>query len=134
MTSPADVPEKAPPSPADNFETPFAPLRPPFSFWIQFVIFAIMGGVLGLLGLGYVKAIELVPEQWYQADGNDNYPDDPSTLQWATGKLWWIGVGAVTGVITGVIKVICNLDEVRNSGHQILLTLRSGIPQGIDFF
>lgn len=66
---------------------------------------------MGIFGLGYIKAITLAPQAWYQADGNAGFPDDPETLQWAAGKVWWIGVGAATGLVTGAIKVVTNLDE-----------------------
>ena len=95
-----------------GFEPAFAPLYPPpLSFWVQFGIIAIMGAGMGLFGLGYVKAIQEVPQAWSQA-GNSDYPDgNVSTLQWGAGKAWWIGIGAATGLVTALLKILFKADE-----------------------
>lgn len=47
------------------FEEPFACLPlPPLQFWIDFVLLAILGGLLGLLCLGYIKSIDSLVAQW----------------------------------------------------------------------
>src|SRR3989338_3508182 len=104
-----------PPGPIDSsespFEKPFARPLPPFRFWIDFVAVCLMGGFLGLFGVGYVRVITEVPKAWYSADGNDNFPEDESTLSWAAGRVWWIGVGAACGIITGFFKALTDMDE-----------------------
>jgi hypothetical protein len=48
-----------------DFESPFACLPwPPIRFWVDFCLLAILGGLLGLLCLGYIKAIDSLVAQW----------------------------------------------------------------------
>lgn len=65
---------------------------------------------MGLLCVGYIKAIKQVPEIWASYD-NPGFPNDPATLTWVAGRPWWIGLGAGTGLVVGVLKAAMSLDE-----------------------
>jgi hypothetical protein len=48
-----DAPKEEEENPKEDiFELPFACPWPPFRFWVDFVLIAILGGIIGLLALG----------------------------------------------------------------------------------
>jgi hypothetical protein len=65
----------------------------------------------GLYAIGYIKCYTTVVTEWSTADGNDYYPNNPDTLKWVQGRVWWIGIGAAAGVVTGIVKALTDMDE-----------------------
>jgi hypothetical protein len=87
----------------------FARLKKPFLFWRNSLLLIFMGIVIGLANLGYKYAITEAPKAFLTADGNEGYPNDKNTVGFADGKLWWIAIGAGTGFVNAVAKLLMKL-------------------------
>lgn len=90
--------------PGSAFDPAFARLRPPFAFWQDALLLLLLGGAMGAFAYGYLKAISEVTDLWLSADGRAGYPS-PATLGFGTGRPWYVGLCAGTGLIVGVAKV-----------------------------
>lgn len=88
-------------------------LEPAFAqtaiFWITCFSAVFVGGLCGLACVGYIMGIEQVPLLWSQV-GNQGFPDSALSLTYLSGKLWWIGMGAATGLLVGTIKATTHMD------------------------
>ena len=87
----------------------FGRLKKPFLFWRNSLLLILMGIVIGLANLGYKYAITEAPKAFLTADGNEGYPNDKNTVGFADGKLWWIAIGAGTGFVNAVAKLLMKL-------------------------
>jgi len=87
----------------------FAKLKKPFLFWRNSLLLILMGIVIGLANLGYKYAITEAPKAFLTADGNEGYPNAKNTVGFADGKLWWIAIGAGTGFVNAVAKLLMKL-------------------------
>lgn len=93
------------------FDPPFATLVPPFTFWQDAVLLALLGAALGAFGWGYLKAASEATDLWLSADGNSAFPD-PASLQFGAGRAWWVGICGGAGLAVGLAKVALGLDAV----------------------
>ena len=130
------------------FDAPFAPLSPPFVFWLDSVLIVLLGGFLGALGYGYLQAItEATTDGWISADGNAGYPSDPASLRFGAGRAWWVGLCAGAGLVIGLTRTALDLEtapsfitELRElhvdpwlglrSATVTLMSLVAGAPMG----
>lgn len=108
--------KKTPESPKGGPEFPpwvinpyFATLKQPNAFWVDSLILILMGGLIGLANLGYKYAITSAPRAYLTIGDDNDYPNSKATVGFATGRLWWIGLGAATGFINAVAKIILKL-------------------------
>lgn len=86
----------------------YGALKKPFTFWIDSGIIILLGGFIGIVNLGYKYAIVKAPMKYLTA-GNPDYPN--SNVGFAQGELWWIGLGAGTGLVNGAVKVLLKLEK-----------------------
>lgn len=86
----------------------YAAIKKPFTFWLDSGLIILMGAFIGIVNLGYKYAILKAPMK-YLTVGNPNYPN--SGVGFAQGELWWIGLGAGTGLVNGLAKVILRLES-----------------------
>jgi hypothetical protein len=93
------------------FDPPFAPLRPPLLFWQDGVLTLLMGALMGALGYAYLKAISAATDGWMAADGRGGYPGEPGLLRFGTGRAWWVGLGAATGLAVGLFRAAVKLEK-----------------------
>ena len=91
-------------------EPAFASPCLPMDFWQDLVTMLIVGAFLGAFGVGYIRIVTDFPEVWTTTHGVPDFPS-PQSLQFASGKPWWIGVGAACGLAVGLAKVILGLDD-----------------------
>lgn len=87
----------------------FATLKQPNAFWIDSFILILMGGLIGLVNLGYKYAITSAPQAYLTIGDDNDYPNSKATVGFATGRLWWIGLGAGTGFVNAVAKIVLKL-------------------------
>ena len=59
----------------------------------------------------YLKAITSVTNAWLRADGNPDYPNNPSGLGFGGGRWWYILLGGGTGLAVGCAKAVLGFDE-----------------------
>lgn len=104
----------------------FAAIKPPYTFWRDSFKLILIGAIIGLINLGYKYCITAAPKAYLTTGNNANYPNDPSTVDFATGKVWWIGLGAATGLINGVLKVFLNLGH--HPGFMAALQMQRSDP------
>eukprot|EP00122_Pirum_gemmata_P020925 Pgem_evm1s19527 len=101
-------------------------------FWFDNLINVLMAALIGGFGIVYMNLVMAVPLQWYQADGNGSFPDDPNSLKFCSGRWWWILVGAGTGLLVGTTRVIFNIldplptfiDEIRHQKQDPILGIK----------
>ena len=75
-------------------------------FWLDSGILVLLGGFLGLVNIGYQYAITSAPKAYLPVD-NPGYP--LTSVGYFEGQLWWIGIGAGTGLVVGVLREIFDL-------------------------
>ena len=117
------------PPPPTAMETllgqPYASPTPPFTYLVETILIIIQSAALSLFSLGYLNVVFEVPKLWLSMQGNDAYPDDPATTTFLAGNPAWIGIGALTGVLVGILKgYIFKFDDY-NGFVNDLLTLES---------
>lgn len=94
-------------------EPPFACPGPQWDFWVEALLIIILGCALGCFAVGYVKAIQTVPALWYNASFvNQTFPGNTSTLYYVKGQPWWIAIGVCCGVVSGIIRLVLDVDEL----------------------
>ncbi len=86
----------------------YAAIKKPYTFWVDSGLIILMGAFIGIVNLGYKYAILKAPMKYLTA-GNPNYPN--SGVGFAQGELWWIGLGAGTGLVNGLAKVLLRLES-----------------------
>lgn len=86
----------------------YAAVKKPFTFWLDSGLIILLGAFIGIVNLGYKYAILKAPMK-YLTVGNSDYPN--SNVGFAQGELWWIGLGAGTGLVNGLAKVLLRLEN-----------------------
>ena len=86
----------------------YAAIKKPYTFWLDSGIIILIGAFIGIVNLGYKYAILKAPMK-YLTVGNPNYPN--AGVGFAQGELWWIGLGAGTGFVNGLAKVLLRLEK-----------------------
>ena len=110
---------------------PYASPTPPFTYAVETVLIIVQSAALSLFSLGYLNVAFEVPKLWLSMQGNDAYPDDPATTTFLSGNPAWIGIGALTGVIVGILKgYIFRFDDY-NGFVDDLLTLESDPAESV---
>lgn len=125
----AEPDDKPAPPPSTAMETllgqPYASPTPPFTYLVETILITIQSAALSLFSLGYLNVVFEVPKLWLSMQGNDGYPSDPATTTFLAGNPAWIGIGALTGVLVGILKgYIFKFDDY-NGFVDDLLTLES---------
>lgn len=105
-----DGPSTADAAAGPAFDLPFARLRPPFTFYQDALMLTLLGAALGAFGYAYLQSITQSNDAWLRADGRAAYPQ-PSTLGWGSGRPWYVGLCAGTGLAVGLTKVVLRLDR-----------------------
>jgi len=106
--TPAEAEATAKQAPMDALMIPpYASPLPPFMYWIETFFIAIQSVAFSLFALAYLNIVYEVPNLWLsiRPDGDDDvYPSDASTTTFLSGQPVWIGIGALTGLVVGIIK------------------------------
>ncbi|KNC79630.1 hypothetical protein SARC_07981 [Sphaeroforma arctica JP610] len=96
------------PPPIVNVES-FAQLYPPSIFWVDGAIVVVFSWAIALFGLLYMNLVMAFPQWWYKVDNNEEFAHNPHTMQFLTGRWWWIFVGALTGLVVSSLRVYMNI-------------------------
>ena len=119
----------AAPPPPTAMETllgqPYASPTPPLTYLVETILIIIQSAALSLFSLGYLNVVFEVPKLWLSMQGNDAYPEDPATTTFLAGNPAWIGIGALTGVLVGILKGYVFKFDDYNGFVDDLLTLES---------
>eukprot|EP00567_Pseudictyota_dubia_P011585 CAMPEP_0197447012 /NCGR_PEP_ID=MMETSP1175-20131217/11771_1 /TAXON_ID=1003142 /ORGANISM="Triceratium dubium, Strain CCMP147" /LENGTH=558 /DNA_ID=CAMNT_0042978193 /DNA_START=155 /DNA_END=1831 /DNA_ORIENTATION=+ len=109
--------------------TSYASPLPPATYWIETLGIAAQSALLGLFSLGFLNAIYEVPKLWLTMGGDSSYPDDPSTTAFLAGNPWWVGIGALTGLIVGILKGYVFKFDTYTTFMEELLSLETEGPR-----
>ena len=69
-------------------------------FWRVTILSGVMGIIMGFMGVGFMNAAEYVPKVWID---NGEF-DDVEDCYYNAGKLYWIAIPSLTGLVVGLIR------------------------------
>eukprot|EP00606_Chrysophyceae_sp_TOSAG23-5_P000118 GSChrysophyteH2.ASY1.ANO1.959.1 assembled CDS len=74
-------------------------------FWRVTILSGVQGIIMGCMAIPFMNAADYVPEWWVNSgDVNNDFFDDASNCYYYKGKLWWILVPTLTGLVIGIIR------------------------------
>lgn len=110
---------------------PYASPLPPFTYIVETLAIAFQSSILSLFALGYLNAVYEVPKLWFSMQGNEAYPEDPSTTTFLAGNLIWIGIGSLTGLLVGILKAFIFKFDDYNGFIDELVALESDPKEAV---
>eukprot|EP00605_Chrysophyceae_sp_TOSAG23-4_P001239 GSChrysophyteH1.ASY1.ANO1.1350.1 assembled CDS len=69
-------------------------------FWRVTILSGVLGIIMGFMGVGFMNAAEYVPKFWID---NGEF-DDVEDCDYNAGKLYWIAIPPLTGLVVGLIR------------------------------
>ena len=85
------------------------PFGPPYAreivFWRLVGHALLLGGIMGLISLGFMNVIEKIPELWL----GHSYPEE--RYDFVQGDWFWIFIMAVAGIFVGILRYCFNMHD-----------------------
>mmetsp|Transcript_29051 Transcript_29051/g.35909 ORF Transcript_29051/g.35909 Transcript_29051/m.35909 type:complete len:325 (-) Transcript_29051:981-1955(-) len=73
-------------------------------FWRHSLITLVFGLLLGLVTFGYLTSLEDIQAKWW----GERYGKSISSVGFFKGKIYWVGITSLAGVLVGITKILIN--------------------------